>query len=33
KEEKKTEEVDFKTEEKYSDSMTSGTSEVTQEGI
>ncbi|MEE3492660.1 G5 domain-containing protein [Ruminococcus sp.] len=33
KEEKKTEEVDFKTEEKHSDSMASGTSEVTQEGI
>lgn len=33
KEETKTEEVDYKTEEKYSDSLASGTSEVTQEGI
>ena len=33
KEETKTEEVDFKTEEKYSDSLASGTSEVTQEGV
>ena len=33
KEETKTEEVDFKTEEKTSDSMASGTSEVTQEGV
>ena len=33
KEETKTEEVDYKTEEKYSDSLASGTSEVTQEGV
>ena len=33
KEEKKTEEVDYETEEKYSDSLASGTSEVTQEGV
>lgn len=33
KEETKTEEVDYKTEEKYSDSLASGSSEVTQEGV
>lgn len=33
KEEKKTEEVDYETEEKYSDSLASGTSEVTQDGV
>lgn len=33
KEEKKTEEVSYDTEEKYSDSMASGTSEVTQAGV
>ena len=33
KEETKTEEVDFKTEEQYSDSMASGESKVTQEGV
>ena len=33
KEETKTEEVDYKTEEQYSDSMASGESKVTQEGV
>ena len=33
KEETKTEEVDYKTEKKYSDSLASGSSEVTQEGV